>query len=168
CGTLGEEEASAARDLEALVDELVLIGVGEEAEIDARAPDGVAVVIAVELAVAKGGCKDVGLHSAAPELRRAGDCYGEAAVAPEAAEGLGAVVVGRADEGDLTVAVGVGPAGRRRIVQRRLVGGLDFDDVARASGGVVEDVLIALDDVEIVVRDVLHVETPAGIAAGAE
>ena len=53
-------------------------------------------------------------------------------------------------------------------MQRGLVGGLDFDDVARASRGVVEDVLVALDDVEIVVRDVLHVEAPAGVAAGAE
>src|SRR5439155_23855261 len=114
CGTLGEEEASAARDLEALVDELVLIGVGEEAQVDARTPDGVAILVAVELAVAEGSFEDVRLHGAAPELRRAGDCYGEAAVAPEAAERLGAIVIGRADEGDLTVAVGVGPAGGRR------------------------------------------------------
>ncbi len=49
-----------------------------------------------------------------------------------------------------------------------LVGGLDLDDVTGSARGVVEDVLVALDDVEIVVRDVLHVETPAGIAAGAE
>jgi hypothetical protein len=35
CGTLGEEKAAASGNLEALVDELVLIGVGEEAEVDA-------------------------------------------------------------------------------------------------------------------------------------
>ena len=60
CGALGEEEASAAGDLEALVDELVLIGVGEEAEVDPGAPDGVAIVVAVELAVAEDGFEGVG------------------------------------------------------------------------------------------------------------
>ena len=50
----------------------------------------------------------------------------------------------------------------------RLVGGLDLDDVACAARGVVEDVLVALDDVKVVVGDVLHVETPAGVAASAE
>ena len=34
-GTLGEEKASASGDLEAFVDEFILIGVGEEAEVDA-------------------------------------------------------------------------------------------------------------------------------------
>ena len=50
-GALGEQKASAAGDLEALVDELVVIGVGEKAQVDLRAPDAVAVVVAEELAV---------------------------------------------------------------------------------------------------------------------
>ena len=37
----GQEKSSAAGDLEALVNELVLIGVGEKAQVDARSPDGV-------------------------------------------------------------------------------------------------------------------------------
>src|SRR5882757_7823649 len=102
------------------MDELVLVGVGEKAEVDARSPDGVAIVVAVELTVAEGGCKDVGLHGAAPKLRGTRDGYGEAAFAPETAEGLGAVVVRGADEGDLAVAVGVGPAGGWGVVQGRL------------------------------------------------
>ena len=53
-------------------------------------------------------------------------------------------------------------------MQGRLVGGLDLDDVACAAGGVVEDVFVALDYVEVVVGDGLHVETPAGVAASAE
>lgn len=53
-------------------------------------------------------------------------------------------------------------------MQGWFVGGLDFDDVTGSSGGVVEDVFIALGYMEIVVRDGLHVEAPAGIAAGAE
>ncbi len=51
-GALGEEEALAAGDLEALVDELVLVGVGEEAEVDFGAPDGFAVLLLVDLALA--------------------------------------------------------------------------------------------------------------------
>ena len=53
-------------------------------------------------------------------------------------------------------------------MQRRFVGGLDLDDVACAARDVVVDVFVALDDMQIVVGNVLHVETPAGIAAGAE
>ncbi len=49
-----------------------------------------------------------------------------------------------------------------------LVGGLDLDDVAGAAGAVVGDVAVSLDDVEVVVGDVLHVEAPAGVLTGAE
>ena len=54
-GALGEKEALAGGDLEAFVDELVLVGVGEEAEVDFGAPDGFAVVLVVELALAVDG-----------------------------------------------------------------------------------------------------------------
>ena len=53
-------------------------------------------------------------------------------------------------------------------MQRRLIGGLNLDDIACASRGVVENVFVALNHVQIVVGNVLHVETPAGVAAGAE
>ena len=89
------------------MDELVLIGVGEEAEIDARAPDGVAVVVAEELAVAEDGPEGFGVEGADPGTGVAGDGDVEAALAPETGEGLGAVVVGSADEGDVAIAVGV-------------------------------------------------------------
>src|SRR5271163_3789927 len=44
---LSEQEPAAAGDLEALVGELILIGVGEEAQVDFGSPDGLAVVLAV-------------------------------------------------------------------------------------------------------------------------
>ncbi len=49
-----------------------------------------------------------------------------------------------------------------------LVGGLNLDDVTGSALAIVEDVFVALDDVQIVVGDVLHVEAPAGVAARAE
>ena len=51
--TFGQEKTTATGDLEALVNELVLIRVGEEAEVDARSPDGLAILLLVELAFAE-------------------------------------------------------------------------------------------------------------------
>ncbi len=53
---LGEEEAFAGGDLEALVHELVVVGMREEAKVDFRAPDAFAVGVAKELAVAAVDC----------------------------------------------------------------------------------------------------------------
>ena len=150
------------------MDELVLIGVSDEAEVDAGTPDGFAIGVAVELSIAERGLVDIGLHGTGPEFGAAGNCDGEAALAPQAAEGQGTVVIWRSDEGDLAVAVCVGPPWWRGKVQRGFVGRLDLDDVACPAGGVVEDVLVALYDVEIVVRNVLHVEPPAGVATRAK
>lgn len=46
-GAFGQKEAPASGNFEALVGELVSIGVGKEAEIDTRAPDSFAVLIVV-------------------------------------------------------------------------------------------------------------------------
>ena len=167
-GAFCEEEACASCNLEALVHELVLIGVGEEAEIDAGAPDGVAIVVVVELAVAEDGLKCFGLEGSGPGTDVSVDIDGEAAVAPETGEGFGTVVIGGTDEGDVAIAVGIGPIFGSGEVQGRLVGSLDFDDIACAAGGVIEDVLVALGDVQIVMGDGFHVEAPAGIAARAK
>jgi hypothetical protein len=53
-------------------------------------------------------------------------------------------------------------------VQRRLIGCLNLDDVASAARGIVQDIFVALDDVQIVVRDVLHVKPPAGVSSRAK
>ena len=50
--TFGEKESFAGGDLEALVHELVVIGMREEAEVNLRTPDAFAIVVAEELAVA--------------------------------------------------------------------------------------------------------------------
>jgi hypothetical protein len=86
----------------------------------------------------------------------------------EPVEGLSAVVVGCADKGDIAVTIGVGPACRRSEVQRRLIGCLNLDDVASAARRIIQDIFVALDDVQIVIRDVLHVKPPAGVWSRAE
>src|SRR5216683_6536469 len=74
-GAFGEEEASAAGDLEALVDELVLVGAGDEAEVDLRAPDGLAVLLLVELALAVETGEGFGREGSLPGAAVAGDGY---------------------------------------------------------------------------------------------
>src|ERR1700761_6050724 len=129
---LGEEEAFAGSDFKALVHELVVVGVGEEAEIDLRTPDAFAVGVAKELAVAAVDCgSGFGAERLLPD-KTAVDNDGETEFLPEASQKLCAVVVGRADEGDATVAVFVAPAGGRRKVDSWLVGGLNLEDVASA------------------------------------
>ena len=51
-------------------------------------------------------------------------------------------------------------------MQSGLVRSLDLDDVTRSPRGVVKDVLVALDHVQVVVRYGLHVKPPAGVATG--
>jgi len=167
-GSFGEKEPPAAGYLEALVDEFVLIGVSDEAEVDLRLPDAFAVLVAIEFAVAAvdGSCS-FGAKGGLPD-ESPGDGYGEIELLPETGEKAGAVVVGGTDEGDTAVAILVRPAKGRRVVDGGLVGGLDLDDVAGSVVAIVGDIFVALDDVEIVVGDVFHVETPAGILAGAE
>ncbi len=109
-GALGEEETTAGGDLEALVDELVLIGAGEEAEVDFGAPDGFAVLLLEELALAVEAGEGLGREGSLPGALVAGYGYLEFAGLGELIEGFGAVVVGCADEGDFAVAVLVGPA----------------------------------------------------------
>ncbi len=48
----GEQKSPATRDLEALMDELVLIGVSDEAKVDLRPPDSLAILLLVEFALA--------------------------------------------------------------------------------------------------------------------
>jgi len=167
-GSFGEKEAPAAGYLEALVDEFVLICVSDEAEVDLRLPYAFAVLVTIESAVAAvdGSCS-FGAEGRFPD-EFPGDGYGEFELLPETGEEAGAVVVGSTDEGDTTVAILVGPAKGRRVVDGGLVGSLYLDDIAGSAAAIVGDILVALNDVKIVVRDVFHVETPAGILACAE
>src|SRR6185312_10579789 len=121
-----------------------------------------------EFTLAKQMGKNFRFQFALPPPGVAGDRHRKAALAPQPGQRLGAIVVGGADEGDIAVAVGVGPAFGWREVDGGFVGSLNLDDVACAARGVVEDVLVALDDVQVVVGDVLHVEAPARVLARAE
>src|ERR1700754_2796155 len=105
-GAFCEKKASAAGDLETFVNELVLIGVGEEAQVDARAPDGFAVVGADDVSGAKGGFVGVGVHGAGPMRGAGGDGDGDS-LAPQLSEGFAALVIGCANEGDVAIAVDV-------------------------------------------------------------
>ncbi len=89
----------------------------------------------------------------------------QAELLPEAREELRAVVVGRADEGDAAVAILVAPASGRRKVDGGLVGGLDLEDVAGSVVAVLDDILVALDDVEVEVSEIVFVEAPAWVTA---
>ena len=112
--------------------------------------------------------KASGFMARPPLPRIAGDSDGKGLVAPEPAQCVSAIVVGSADEGDLAVAIGVGPFGGRWEVQGRFVRGLHFDHVAAAARGVIEDVLVALDDVQIVMGNRLHIKAPTGVLARTE
>ncbi len=52
---LCQQKSAAGCDLERLVRDLIAIAVGDEGQIDARAPDGLAIGCALELALAEGG-----------------------------------------------------------------------------------------------------------------
>ena len=66
-GALCQKKSSAARDLEALMNKLVLVGMSKKAQVDARAPDCLSVLIAEKLAISKDRFECIGLESASPE-----------------------------------------------------------------------------------------------------
>src|SRR6185437_13029320 len=141
---------------------------GEEAEVDLRAPDAFTVGLAKEFAVtAVDRRRSLGPKSLLPDEAARND-DGETKFLPETREEVRAVVVGRAYEGDAAVAVLVAPAGGRREVDRGLVGGLNLEDIACAVLAVFDDVLVPLHDVEVEVSEIFFVEAPAGIAAHAK
>ena len=92
-GALDQQKAGAARDLEALVGELILVGLGEEAEIDLRSPNPLAIGIRLKFPFAIHGFELGRSEGTLPRSPRAGDDDGQASLG-EPAEKLAAVIVG--------------------------------------------------------------------------
>jgi hypothetical protein len=145
---------------------LILIGVSNEAEIDLRSPDSLAILLLVEFPLPVESSEDLRSKSLLPVVLAPRNGYGK--LARKTAKGLGAVVIRRTNKGDLTVAITIRPPRRRRKVKSRLIRSLDLDDVPRPPAPVVTNILIPLDNMKIVVRNVLHVEPPARIPTRTE
>ena len=128
--------------------DLILVGFGEEAEVDLRSPDPGAISLVHQFPFAEEPGEVGGSESFFPGPFRAGDDDGKAGLG-ETGEEPGAVVVGRTDKRDLAVAVGVRPALRWRKVRDAIVCGLNLDDVARAALFEVGHADVALGAVEI-------------------
>jgi len=164
---LDQQESRAGRDLKTLVGELILIGFGKEAEIDLRSPNALAIGIGLKFAFAIDLIELRWSEGTLPCPLGTGD-YDRQAGLGKLCKKLGAVVVGRANERHASVAIGVRPALRGRIMSEAIVGSLDFDDVTRTATFEVGDADIALGAVKIKAGDGLLVQTHACVAARPE